>query len=271
MKQVPVDRTRRSQLYRKGAGPLAFLTAAALLFLTLLTLWLSQSSRHVYKQGANALVIRAVLRADTDSVTAENLAERVRQTIPEADIEVINEAMGRSLLALQEPWIAQMPDFDVTPLPILLEIRHPNLLTQPAEVAGFVKELETVPEVDFVAYNETAHDKLVKLATGTGAIEKHAVRWMLAAIIIAGFASQIGCSLLPSKRPTEIVLLKAVAVWLASWAVAWVFFRGWESTAVDAGEWQRLGTSLHFTVGICAGAVIIASGFIGWLIRQATS
>ncbi len=245
--------------YSYAAIIAAFLCVAGLLFVALTVLWLGQTSQRVSQQGAEALTIRAVLRADTDDVTAELLAVEIRGHVPEVTIEVINEAMGRSLLALQEPWIAEMPDFEVTPLPILLEIQHPKLLTNPEEVARFVEDLEKNPAVDFVAYNETAHNRLSKYASASRQIEKHAVRWMLAAIALVALAALFACSRLAGKLSFMGEVISAVTVWITAWGAAWFTYRQWESTAITSGDWQRIDLKTHIIVGTFALLLIMAA------------
>lgn len=232
---------------------------ASLVFIALVVLWLGQTSARVYQKGADALTIRAVLRADTDDVAAEILAADIRRQVPDVAIDVINEAMGRSLLALQEPWIAQMPDFEVTPLPILLEIRHPQLLTQSDEIPAFLDSLGEYPAVDFVAYNETAHDRLAKFAASSAAIERHAVRWLLGGLALAGFAAIFACSRLAGNLSFLGQIIGTLTIYIPGWGVAWAAFRHWETIAIATGDWQRLGLTTHLTVGVAALVIILSA------------
>ena len=99
----------------------AVLCGAALILVALIILWLRQVANHVYQNGAEAITIRAVLRTNAETESIEKLVTHLRNSIPDAQVETIDDAMGRSLLALQEPWIADMPDFEITPLPTLIE------------------------------------------------------------------------------------------------------------------------------------------------------
>jgi cell division protein FtsX len=219
---------------------IATIALSALLFVSFVVLWLGQASRSVFTEGADSLAIRAVLRADVNNVGAELLAQRIREKVPDVKLEVITETIGRSLLALQEPWIAQMPDFEVTPLPVLIEIRHPLLLTNPAAVQKFVEELGQEPEVDFVAYNETAHNRLVKLAGAVGGLKGHTSRWMLSALALAGMAVMV-ILFAPLVSGSWSRLAGAVAVsWVVAWVLAWLVFRYWESTVVTPQQWSYL-------------------------------
>lgn len=221
----------------------ALLAQAACIFAAFVVLWLGQASRHVSTDGARALVIRAVLRADADNVTAEKVAQRIRQQTPDIDVEVITETMGRSLMALQEPWIAEMPDFEVTPLPVLLEFHHPALLTNPASVSEFVSQLEKEPEVEFVAYNETAHNRLVKLANATASIQQHTMQWLLVALGIAVFSIVLSWAAYQGPAMFSSVILFSVMGWLVAFFIAWISFKFWESGAMKTGEWDRLGSA----------------------------
>lgn len=249
----------------------AILCGSALIFVAFIALWLRQVSTQVYTQGVNALAIRAVLRTDTDAVEAEKLAQRLRLDTPDLTIDVINEAMGRSLLALQEPWIAEMPDFEVTPLPPLLEFHHPQLLTNPVAISEFVEKLKSLPEVDFVAYNETAHDRLAKLADSTSSIQKHSVYWLLAAIIVAGLCAEIAFTAITPARSFLGLFLRQVVIWIISWVLAALSFRYWESGALATGEWNRLTSGTYFLVGACTFLTMLAGEAIftlsAWLRR----
>lgn len=247
----------------------AVLCGAGLIFIALITLWLRQTTNHVYANGASAITIRAVLRTNAEPDAIDAFTMRLRAKIPDAEIDVIDEAQGRSLLALQEPWIADMPDFEIAPLPTLIEIKHPQLLTNPLSVAAFVTELKGEPLVDFVAYNETAHDKMVKLAEATGSIQGHTVRWILIALVIAGISTQIAFGIITPAKSLLGIFLRHVGIWVASWMLGVLLFRLWEGSAVESGDWQRLTSSAYFAVGIAAlGTMLVGEAvntFAAWL------
>lgn len=250
----------------------ATLCGAGLIFIALVVLWLRQTSTSVYTQGADALTIRAVLRMDVDTQKAEEFSARLRAKLPDAEIEIITEAAGRSLLALQEPWIAEMPDFEVTPLPALIEIKHPELLTNPAAVVTFIEQLRNEPEVDFVAYNETAHGRLSKLAESTSQLQNHTARWLLAALALAGLMAQICFTIITPARSLMGIFLRQTAIWLISWALAVAMFRLWESGAVATGDWVRLGTMSYLGVGLASLFIVllaeIINAFSAWILRR---
>jgi hypothetical protein len=102
-----------------------------------------------------------------DSVTesdAEALASRLRTQTPGLRADVIGQVAGRALLGLQEPWMQRLPDLELAPLPILIELRHPRLLEKGFDVPAFLRELESLPETDFVAFNTTGLDRFVEFA-----------------------------------------------------------------------------------------------------------
>jgi len=262
----PADQPRPSG-FRLPAGILSVLCTALLVFVALVVLWLGQTSTRVYTRGADALVIRAVLRMNTDPVATENLAGRIRQKVPDIELEIINESMGRSLLALQEPWIAQMPDFEVTPLPTLIEMRHPALLTHPEQITQFVKELGDEPEVDFVAYNETAHDQLTKLAAAAGTIQGHTIKWILAALALTGFMAQIAFSALARPRSLPGIVIRHAVCGIAASVIGIMLFRLWENGAVATGDWERVTSGKYFVVGICVLAIMGVSATTRLLVK----
>ena len=175
--------------------------------------------------------------------------------------------MGRSLLALQEPWIAQMPDFEVTPLPILLEMRHPELLTKPLEVSQFVDALNQEPEVDFVAYNETAHDRLVKLASGTAAIENHTLTWVLGMLSLAAFAAQFAFSRLRDNWSIIGAVIFAGITWIGIILGA-AAYRIWEGRALATGDWHRITPTNYATVAISALIIIALASTLSNLLAR---
>lgn len=260
---TPQNDTQPQLRLQRPVGRFAYIPtiicSAAFTFVALVLLWVGQASNRVYSQGADALTIRAVMRANVTRADAEKLARRIGDRIPAMDVNLVDEAMGRSLLALQEPWIAQMPDFEVTPLPILLEMRHPDLLRRPLEVSRFVEDLKHEPEVDFVAYNETAHDRLVKLAGSTADIESHTLRWVLSMLGLAAFTAQFAFSRLRNSRSVLGAGIFAGVTWLGGLLLGTGVFRLWESGALDTGDWHRIPFSSYGAVGGVA-LMIVALG-----------
>lgn len=235
--------------------------AAALIFAVLVVLWLGQASRGIFENGASAVTIRAVLRADVDNAGATELARRLRDRLPDAHIEVITERMGRSLMALQEPWIAQMPDFEVTPLPILVEIQHPELLTKPSAVTDLVDDLKNEPDVDFVAYNETAHNRLVNVAGSALALQQHTLSWLLWALGIAGFITAVSLLHYSISRTIPYTFALAALCWGCGWAIAWPLFHSWEKAAVKLESWELLpGNTTSSAIWISALIILLAAG-----------
>lgn len=235
---------------------------AALVFAALVVLWLGQASKSIFTNGADAVTIRAVLRADVENPGAMDLAGRLRERLPDAQIDVITERMGRSLMALQEPWIAQMPDFEVTPLPILIEIQHPELLTNPPAVTDLVEDLKSEPAVDFVAYNETAHNRLVKVAGSALALQQHTMAWLLWALSIGGFIAAVGLLDYSFNRAIPYAFALAALCWGFGWAMAWPVFQTWERTAIQLEGWERLpGSDTSSAIWISALVMLLAAIF----------
>lgn len=252
--------TRRSAVPFKRHLPVLLFTAAggaALLLVSLMLISLSSVGRNVAAQGASALVIRAVLRADVDPVGAEELAQRVRQQVPNVELEIITETMGRALMALQEPWIARMPDFEVTPLPVLLEVQHPKLLTDVAQVQQFVRFLNAQDEVDFVAYNETAHNRLVGLAGTIDNLRRHALGWMLTLIGIAGFVLAL-VGFRQVDHDAWFYATAAAVTWLVALGIAWPAYRVWERSLLREQDFSAISTGTIMQAGGVALLIVLA-------------
>lgn len=255
-----------------GLLPWVFLTVVAgagLLIGGLMVMAVSFAGETIAREGARAMVIRAVLKADVDPVQANELAERIRLQVPDVELEVITETMGRALMALQEPWVARMPDFEVTPLPVLIELHHPELLTNTAQVQQFVRQLDNEREVDFVAYNETAHTRLVALAGSINHLRSHGAGWVLILLSVAGFATVV----LFASRAAMVVswggifLLSAVA-WFVVFTLTWPVFRLWERPLIRDEAFVALPASMILQAGGVSLVIILIASICGGLLGR---
>ena len=192
------------------------------------SLWGQNAVKSFLASRSGELSIHAALKPGMDELKGEELASRLRAQNSGIDIRVVGAAEGRSLLALQEPWVSSLPDVEVSELPVLLEIKHPDLIQQPASVEQFIKMLNDQPEVDFVAFNQVGQDRLVAFAGELTASISHICKWavILAALIsVLQFAFTITGSL---KQSAGAAATRAVIVGVAGWCLAAVGFRLWE-------------------------------------------
>jgi hypothetical protein len=104
--------------------------------------------------------IIAVLREHVTDAQAQALAERLRKQSPALEAAVISRREARSLLALQEPWLKQLPEMLVGELPLIVELRHPGLFTAAREIDTFLDSLRSQPEVEFVIFNNVGHERV---------------------------------------------------------------------------------------------------------------
>ncbi len=240
-----------------------------LLIGSLMVIAVSFAGETIAEAGARAMVIRAVLNADVDPVQANELAERIREQVPDVEMEVITETMGRALMALQEPWVARMPDFEVTPLPVLIELHHPELLTNTAQVQQFVRQLDSEREVDFVAYNETAHTRLVALTGSINHLRKHAARWVLILLSVAGFAL---VALFAARKAMEAswggLFLVSFAAWFVALMVTWPMFRLWERPLIRDEDFVALPASMILQAGSVSLVIVLVATVCGGLLSR---
>ncbi|MCX7719532.1 MAG: hypothetical protein N2111_14175 [Candidatus Sumerlaeaceae bacterium] len=121
-----------------------------------------------------------VLRESVTESDAQALANRLRTQTPGLRADVIGQVAARALLGLQEPWMQRLPDLELAPLPILIEVRHPRLLEKGFDVPAFLRELESLPETDFVAFNTTGLDRFVEFADAARAYGRGLARGLAA-------------------------------------------------------------------------------------------
>lgn len=217
-----------------------FLTVLVVICM-LLTLWVRQTADNIFSNRSDELVIRAVLKPNATEETANALFQRLSKETPGLRGEVIGPAAGRALLSLQEPWIAQLPDVEIDPLPILIEMHHPQLIVAPDEVEAFNEKLRTDPLVEFVAFNQTGHTRLVELLNNSRGLVYHVTNWLLPILVLLAAAVQaLGNLGLSGKRYPYTAGISALTSVLIAWALAALFMNLWHGSAARFGMFSRL-------------------------------
>lgn len=130
--------------------------------LVLTLLFVRNGAMRLYEGRAGDLVTRAVMKPTISDEQAHALAERLRAGTSGLVVTTIGHTEARALLALQEPWMRELPDIEIGTLPVMLEIRHPELLTAPTKVLAFNESLERETEVEFVMFNSLGYENLVR-------------------------------------------------------------------------------------------------------------
>lgn len=158
--------------------------AGALVFaLALLLTWERRALEDAVVAWGRQMPIVAVLRDEVGESRANALAAELARKVPALECTVVGRREARSLLALQEPWLARLPEVAVGELPIVLEIRHPALFRAPRQVEAFVSSLQAMREVDFVIFNSHGHDRVI---LALAAVRRHVNGLLGAALAVAG-------------------------------------------------------------------------------------
>ena len=139
--------------------------------LLLLIIWSRRAFEDAVIAWGRQMPVIAVLGDDVSEADAQSLAEQLRREIPALECVVISRQEARSILALQEPWMKQLPDVMAGELPLTLEIRHPALFHSPGELDEFLASLRTRKGIDFVIFNSLGHEKVVEALT---VVRRHA-------------------------------------------------------------------------------------------------
>ncbi len=104
--------------------------------------------------------IVAVLREDVGDAQANAFAQKLQKEVKGVQCSVIGRREARSLLALQEPWLQQLPETLIGDLPLVIELRHPALFRSAQEFDAFLGYLQSQREVEFVIFNSVGQDQV---------------------------------------------------------------------------------------------------------------
>jgi hypothetical protein len=163
------------------------------------------------------VVTRVALRQDVSEESARKLAQRLRERTPGLEVTVIGEAEARTLLALQEPWMKELPEVQVGRLPVLIEVRHPARYDAPSRVRAFNEELAALPEADFIEFNSIGFEGMVFFVRNVRSYSGF-VAALVAGLAVAAF---VGACLGAGARRPRAGLGTAVAAGVATAALAY--------------------------------------------------
>jgi len=149
------------------------LAGALCVAIVLTAMWASQGLESAIRGRAADVVTRIALKPNVSEESARRLATRLREGTRGLEVTVIGEADARTLLALQEPWMKDLPEVQVGRLPVLLEVRHPARYDSPGRVRAFNSELEALPEADFVEFNSIGYEGMVGFVRNVRAYSRY--------------------------------------------------------------------------------------------------
>jgi hypothetical protein len=188
----------------------------------LLALTLGHMAENALRERARDLPATIVLRDGVSEESAAAVADRLRNKSPGLQADVIGRIAGRALLGIQEPWMQRLPDLELAELPVLIEVRHPGLLDKDFDATAFVKDLEMLPETDFVAFNATSLDRFAEFANTVRAYGSATVSGFA---IICGAGTVMLTILLSLRRryaTPKGALLAAISLTAVTGLVGWI-------------------------------------------------
>lgn len=186
--------------------------------------------------------IIAVLQEEVAEEQAKQLANRIQGDVAGLDATLVGRREARSMLALQEPWLRQLPEMLVGELPMIIEFRHPALFVAPRELDSFIAYVQSQPEVDFVVFNSLGHDEVVEVLSTA---RRHAN-----ALLVAVCAVSVALLLMVEhhlvRRRKKFLLSQAVVVAVVVGTLA--------STLGFVALWGALRWAFHSSLIAVTGA-----------------
>ena len=189
------------------------LVGALCLAIVLTAMWASQGLEFAIRGRAADVMTRVALKPEVSEESARRLSVRLRGQTPGLEVTVIGDAEARTLLALQEPWMKNLPEVQVGKLPVLLEVRHPARYDSPGRVRAFNAELAALPEADFVEFNSIGYEGMVGFVRNARAYS-HYLAAMLMALSGAAFVGAVlgaGARRAPAGLGTAVAFAVAIS------------------------------------------------------------
>jgi len=200
--------------------PDAVAVAVALLLLWTIA-WVGGAVPSLLRQHGEQLATYAVLRAGMSESQGGTVGEQLQAQVPGLLVRVIGEAEARGLLALQEPWTRNLPDMELARLPLMIDIRHPELLDRPELQTQITQLLDASPEVEFSIFNENGFDSLVAFSRTTSGYATWLRRVLMAGVLALAALYGIRVGLAAVRAPMVGLLGRLVlAVFLGAGAAA---------------------------------------------------
>jgi hypothetical protein len=239
---------------------LNILLLAALLHVLLLSQWIASGvDALVTGRYASVLVMHAMLRGNVSDDAAAGVASRIQNTAPGVKARVIGQAEARGMLAKQEPWMLNLPNVEISRVPVLIEVRLDPIL-EPAEVRRMKDTIASEPEVDIVIFNDNGLDDLVTFSRNVQWYTHAMGRWisglLFLTIVICGWQTA-GYLRWGTALPSALAI-GFVAVLMALYATHVVVVRSGSHHALPA-------------LSIAAAVARVGSGATLWVVAHAIS
>lgn len=256
-----------SPALRAGRLLADILVLAVLIHLMFVTDWLSRGVQQLAQRRAGAaLVMHGVVRAGIKEEAAALLASKCEQQGTGISARVIGEAEARGMLALQESWMSELPNVEISRLPTLLEVRIAANGIHSATVRAFRDWLSRQSEIEFVEFNDTGLEDLLSFTTNVEWYAQKLRDWfvVLAAIAIVLYAAR-------TSAGRAVRLMRSLVVLLAAIALAYV---GLQILVASARSQYSLGGALFAPLlrdAVLAACAWLVSSIVIPLFRKRVS
>jgi hypothetical protein len=200
------------------------LALSLVLFMAFMLLWGRNGALNILDKRSADIVTRAVLRTEVSDVQAQALAQSLRGETPGLAVQVLERGQARSLLALQEPWMKELPEIEIGALPAILEIRHPQSLSSPTALTSFNDRLAKMPQVEFLMFNATGYEHFVHFARSLRAYLRLFGVSILGAALLGFVLFNLLSARLRGRNRFGSALALAVASTTLAGALSWQVF-----------------------------------------------
>lgn len=212
------DRKRPRLLWLAVVPDIA--AVAVSLLMALAMLWVSSAVHPLLQQNGEKFATHAVMAAGVSEGQAITVAERMQGMLPGLRVHVIGEAEARGLLALQEPWVRNMPEMELARLPLMVEFRHPQLLDRPELQAEIQQALEAMPEVDFSIFNDTGFENLLSFSREVKWYAEGLQKLLTAGVLVLLFLYAIRLGIAALHAPFAGLAARVVIAWVGGTILA---------------------------------------------------
>ena len=197
---------------------------AVALHILLVAGWLSNGVQGLARARVSAaLVMQAVVKAGVSDEGAEGIASRISHLRTGVAARSISEAEARGLLALQEPWMKDLPSIEIGRLPGLIEVRAGDVALTVAEFRALRDEIAAEPEIQFVIFNDVGLEDLVAFTSNADWYAGAMRTWLtlLVSIAVALYAWRTSLRVAPSGA----ALVRRFGVFVVACVIAYVGLR----------------------------------------------
>lgn len=220
------------------------------------------------RQHGEKFATHAVMAAGVSEGQAISTAEHLQALLPGLQAHVIGEAEARGLLALQEPWVRNLPEMELSRLPLMIELRHPKLLEEPNLQDRIEEALAESPDVEFSIFNTTGFENMLEFSGEVNWYRFWLIRLIGGGILLLLFlyAIRLGVAAVSAPFPGLVgrVLIASVLGSVLAFVSVALLNRG----TVGHFEMPVLGMARQLVLGSWCAAILLVGSLVPRLTRR---